>query len=204
MREEFHPVVVVEFLRDVVGQFQMLALVLADRHRGRVIYQDVGRHQVRIHVQPGRGVLAVLAGLVLELRHAVQPADPRHAIEDPAQPHMRRHRRLQEQDVFVRIDATGQQHRGHLPRLPGQFLRLLPLGDRVQIDHAIQALMLLLQRHPVADGAEVIAERGDAGGLDAGQDTVHGGDRALVDRGGMDGRSGARVQGAAGGARAIG
>ena len=53
----------------------MLLLVLADRHMGRVIEQNVGGHQVRIDVEPGRGVLAVLAGLLLELRHAVQPAE---------------------------------------------------------------------------------------------------------------------------------
>ena len=89
-REELHAVVVVELLRDVVGQFQVLLLVVADRHLGRVIGQDVGRHQVRIDVQPGRRRLLVLAGLVLELRHAVQPAQPRDAVEDPGEFGMRR------------------------------------------------------------------------------------------------------------------
>jgi len=49
-----------------------------------VIEQNVGGHQVRIDIEPGRGLLAVLAGLLLELRHAVQPAEARHAIEQIA------------------------------------------------------------------------------------------------------------------------
>ena len=88
--------------------------------------------------------------------------------------HVRAHRRLQEQDVLPRIDAAGQQDRRHLARLPRQLLRVLPLGDRVQVDHAIEALVFVLQRHPVADGAEIVAEMRDAGRLDAGEDALHG------------------------------
>ena len=66
--------VVVELLRDVAAELEMLLLVLADRHVRRAIDQDVGRHQARIGVKPDRGVLAVLAGLLLELGHAVEPA----------------------------------------------------------------------------------------------------------------------------------
>src|SRR3546814_8250529 len=69
------PVVAVELLGDVAGQFQVLLLVLADRHMGRLVDQDVGGHEVRIDVEAGRGLFAILAGLVLELCHAVQPAN---------------------------------------------------------------------------------------------------------------------------------
>jgi hypothetical protein len=77
--------VVVELLGDVAGQLQVLFLVLADRHMGGAVEQDVGSHQARIGEQAERGVLAVLAGLVLELRHAVHPADAGDAVEDPGQ-----------------------------------------------------------------------------------------------------------------------
>ena len=165
----------VELLRDVVGEFQVLALVLADRHAGRVIGQDVGRHQVRIDVQPGRGVLPVLARLVLELRHAVQPADARDAVEDPGKLRVCADTRLHEQDVLARVDAAGEQHRRHLAGLLRELLRVLPFGDRMQVDHAVDAVVAVLQRHPVAHGAEVVAEMGDAGRLDAGEDALHGG-----------------------------
>ena len=62
----------------------MLLLVLADRHMGGAIEQNVGGHQHRIVEQAHGGVLAILAGLVLELRHAVQPADAGDAIETQA------------------------------------------------------------------------------------------------------------------------
>ena len=77
--------VVVEFLGDVAGQLEMLLLVVADRHMGGAIGEDVGRHQGRIGEQADRGVLAVLAGLLLELRHAVQPAHAGDAVEDPGE-----------------------------------------------------------------------------------------------------------------------
>ena len=75
----------IEFLGDVAGEFEMLLLVLADRHMGRAIDENIGGHQAGIGIEPDRGVLAVLAGLFLELRHAVEPADPRHAIEHPGE-----------------------------------------------------------------------------------------------------------------------
>ena len=97
--------VIVEFLRDVARQFEVLLLVLADRHMGRAVEQNVGRHQHRIVVEADRGILAILAGLFLELGHAVEPPDPRHTIEDPRQLGVARNLALVEDDVLLRIDA---------------------------------------------------------------------------------------------------
>ena len=116
-REEVPAEILVELLGDVAGQLQMLLLVLAHRHMGRLIGQDVGRHQVGIDVEPDRGVLAVLARLLLELGHAVQPADPRHAVEDPGELGMGRHLALVEDDMLAGIDAGGQEGGRHLAGL---------------------------------------------------------------------------------------
>ena len=148
----------------------MLLLVLADRNMGRVIEQNVGGHQVRIDVEPGRGLLAVLAGLLLELRHAVQPAEPRHAIEDPGELGMAGDLALVEDDVLLRVDAGGDEGRRHLARVLGQLGRVLEHGDGVQIDHAIKALVLGLERHEFGDGAEIIAEMEVARRLHARED----------------------------------
>src|SRR5262245_46074444 len=43
----------------------------------------------------------------------------------------------------------------------------------MQIDDAEDALIVLLQHDPVANGAEIIAEMQIAGGLDAGENAVH-------------------------------
>ena len=146
-------------------QFQMLLLVLADRHVGGAIDQDVGRHQGRIGVKPDRGVLAVLAGLLLELRHAVEPAEAGHAVEHPGELGMLGDLALVEHDVLLRIDAAGDEGRGHLADRLGQLLRLLPHRDGVQVDHAIDAVVGLLQLDEFDDGAEIIAEVQVAGRL---------------------------------------
>src|SRR5581483_10614872 len=48
----------------------------------------------------------------------------------------------------------------------------LPHRDGVQIDHAIDAVILLLQRHELDDRAEIIAEVQIAGGLHPGKDQL--------------------------------
>ena len=77
--------VVVELLGDVARKLEVLLLVLADRHVRGVIEQNVGGHQIGIGEQSDRGVLAVLARLLLELGHPVEPAEPGDAIEHPGE-----------------------------------------------------------------------------------------------------------------------
>ena len=147
----------------------MLLLVLADGHVGGVIEQNVGGHQVRVDVEPGRGVLPVLAGLLLELGHAVQPADAGDAIEDPGKLGVAGHLALVEHDVAGGIDARGDEGRGHLARVVLELVGVLEHGDGVEIDHAVKAIVLGLKRHEARDGAEIIAEMQIAGGLNAGE-----------------------------------
>ena len=161
--------VVIEFLRDVAREFEMLLLILADRHVGGAIDQNVGRHQVRIGVEPDRDVLAILAGLLLELGHAVEPAQPRDAIEHPGEFGVLGDLALVEDDLLLRIDAAGEERRGHLARVARQLARVLPHRDGVQIDHAIDAVIALLQRDEFGDRAEIIAEVQIAGRLHAGK-----------------------------------
>ena len=51
----------------------------------------------------------------------------------------------------------------------GSSARVLPHRDGVQVDHAIDAVVALLQRHELGDGAEIIAEVQIAGRLHAGK-----------------------------------
>ncbi len=154
--------VVVEFLRDVARQFEVLLLVLAHGNVRGAIEQNVGRHQHRIIVKPHRGVLAVLASLFLELGHAVEPADPRHAIEDPRQFRVSGNLALVEDNMLLRIDAGGDEGRGHFTGIARELGRTAPhlhrLRQRMHVDHAIETVVGLLQLHEVDDRAEVIAE----------------------------------------------
>jgi hypothetical protein len=84
-RKELYPVIVVELHGNVARKLDMLFLVLAYRHMGGVIGEDIGGHQRGIGEEAQRGVLRVLARLVLELRHALHPAHARHAVEHPGQ-----------------------------------------------------------------------------------------------------------------------
>jgi hypothetical protein len=77
--------IIVELERDVAGELDMLLLVLADGDVGRAINQHVGRLQHRVGEQADARALAVLARLVLELGHAIEPTHPRGALEDPGE-----------------------------------------------------------------------------------------------------------------------
>ena len=171
-REEVDPVVVVELRRDVAGQLDVLLLVLAHRHVRGVVEQDVGGHQRRIGEKPERGVLGVLARLVLELDHPVHPADPGDAVEDPGELGMPGHLALREEDRALRVDAAGDIGGGQLARRPAQLLRLLPDGDRVQVDDAVDRLVAVLHGAEAAQRAEIVAERQVARRLDAGEDAA--------------------------------
>ena len=162
--------IVVELDGDVARQLEMLLLVLADRHVRGLVDQDVGRHQRRIGEQAQRDVLAVLAGLLLELRHAAHPAHARHAIEDPGELRVLGHHRLVEHDLLGAVDAGREEGRGDLAGLRGEHLGILRHGDRVLVDHAVEALVVVLQAREVADRAEIVAEMEIAGGLHARKD----------------------------------
>ena len=79
---------------------------------------------------------------------------------------------LHEQQAHLRVDAGGQQHGGGLPGLAAQGRGLLTHGQRVQVGHHVQALKILLQAAPVADGPDVVAQGEGAGGLDAGKNAL--------------------------------
>ena len=164
--------IVVEFLRDIARQLQMLLLVLAHGHRVRAVGQNVGRHQHGVDVEPDAGVLAVLAGLLLELRHAVEPAHPRHAVQNPRKLRMGAHLALVENNVLLGIDARRDEGRRDLARRFAQVRRVLPDGDRVQIHDAVDAGVRLLQRHELGDGAQIVAEMEIAGRLNAGKNAL--------------------------------
>ncbi len=77
---------------------------------------------------------------------------------------------LHEQHALLGIDAGGQEAHGHVQGAGGQLVHLVRLGDGVIVHDADEALVLILERHPVLDGAQVVAEVQLARGLDTGKD----------------------------------
>ena len=79
------PEAVVEALGRIAHQLDVLALVLAHRDLMSAIGQDVGGLEHRVEEQPGRDEVALGAGLLLELGHAVELAEGGHRRQQPAQ-----------------------------------------------------------------------------------------------------------------------
>ena len=142
--------IVVELLRDVARQLEMLLLVVADRHVRGAVDQDVGRHQVRIGEQPDRGVLAVLAGLLLELGHAVEPAQRATQLNTQASSACSATWLWLNTMCFFGSMPEAMKAAVTSRIALRQLGRVLPDGDGVQVDHAIDAVVALLQLDELA------------------------------------------------------
>jgi hypothetical protein len=162
----------VKLLRDIAGELQMLFLVFPHGNMRCLIEEHVCRLQDGIGKEANAHAFAVLARFIFELRHPVEPADARGAEKQPSKFCMRWHTRLIEQNGPVRVDAACDQRGRHLPRVVRKVFRLVVDSDRVKIGQKVElvAVIFILHPHPVADGAQIIAEMEIACRLDAGND----------------------------------
>ncbi len=102
---------VVEPLRDITGQLQMLALVLTDRHSVGLVEEDVRRLENRVREQRDAEAM-LLRGLLAVLGHPAQVAVRCHALEHPCEPRVLGHVALDEQRRHVRVEPAGNEQRG--------------------------------------------------------------------------------------------
>ena len=160
----------IEALGDVARQFQVLRLVFAHGHDAGLVEQDIGGHQDGV-LQQAVADGFLLGGLRFVLRHALQPAHGRDAGEHPGQLGVRRDGRLHHDGAILGIDAGGQIERGDLGDFGAQFGGVLVGGDGVQVHDAENALVIVLNAHPVLERAEVISDVKISGGLHAGEDS---------------------------------
>ena len=161
----------VERLRDVAHELDVLALVLPHRHLVGAVDEHVGGHQHRVIQQPRGRPLARRARLVAELVHAVELPDRRHARQQPRQLGVLGDVALAEEDAALGVEPGGHQQGRGLARAPAQLLRVV--GDRraVQVDDAVdRRVRLVLTLDVVEDRPDVVAEVLAPGGLDAGED----------------------------------
>ena len=160
----------VEAAGDVAGDLQMLGLVLAHGDEVGVIDQNVGCHQDGVGEQAAVDVIGVFGALILELGHAGQLTELGVAGQHPGQLGVGRHVALDEEDMLLGIDADGQQQGGQLAGAAAQLSGVLADGQRVEVSDHIQAVVVRLQQGPVAHRADIVAQGGRAGGLDARKD----------------------------------
>ena len=78
---------------------------------------------------------------------------------------MLRHVGLDEDDAPLRVDAAGDELGVQLQRLAAQGRRVLPDGDGMLVGHAVQGVVVVLERGPIAQSAEVVAQGDLAAGL---------------------------------------
>ena len=69
------------------------------------------------------------------------------------------------------VDADREQHPGEFFDLSAQLRRFLIQGDGVQIDDAVDTIVVVLNPGPVLQRPQVIADMRAARGLDAGEDS---------------------------------
>ncbi|MNY35179.1 hypothetical protein D3C86_1695660 [compost metagenome] len=75
--------------------------------------------------------------------------------------------RLHKDGALLRIDAAGQIQRQRIQRSLAQFFRVLTYGDGVQIDDAVDAVVIVLQLDPLTQRTHVVANAQFAGRLRA-------------------------------------
>ena len=150
----------------------MLHLIRAHGHQIRLVQQNIRRHQHRIGKQACRDIIRMLLRLILELRHASQLAELGIAAQHPAELRMLGYMALDKHDILFRIQAAGDILRQLRNGPAAQIRRVLPDRNGVHIHNAEQAVIFVLQRRPVLDGAHIGTQGQLSAGLNAGKNTL--------------------------------
>ena len=111
----------------------MLGLVLTDRHKIRLVKQNVRCHQAWVGKQPGVDVVGVLLRFVLKLRHTLQFAELGVAVQNPRKLGVGGNVALQEKRTALRVNAAGKQQCVGFQCVVTQFRGFLSHGDGVQV-----------------------------------------------------------------------
>ncbi len=164
---------VVEAPRGLAAELHVRHLVLAHRHVGGAVHQDVGALQQGVAEEAvGREVLLLqLLLLILVTGYALEPAERGDHRQQQVQLGVLGHVRLDEQRRDPGIEAGRQPVDEHVVHVLLQVCGLVVAGrEHVPVGHEEEALVLVLQLHPVAQRAVVVAEVQPPGGPHAGQD----------------------------------
>ncbi len=159
----------VEFLRDVLRDFQVLLLVLADRNALGLEHQDVGGHQDRVREQAVVGD-EPLGDLVLVGMAALEESHAGDVREDPGEFGDLRDVRLHPKGAAFGVETQGQEIRRGLEGLGPEFGAAALGGQSVVVDDEAEEVMVVLIADHALHHSEIIAEMELAGRLDAGKD----------------------------------
>ena len=100
----------------------------------------------------------MLGGLVLELRHTAGFTETGDAVQDPRQLCVLGNLTLHEQRRPIRIDPHRKELSDRNLGATTQFLRVLRHRDGVKIRNEVESVEIVLQRNPLLQRTQVIAE----------------------------------------------
>jgi hypothetical protein len=81
---------------------------------------------------------------------------------------------LDEDTAALRVEPDGEQVERRVTGVAPEHRRVDLVGEGVQVDHAVVGVAVVLERHPVPEGPQVVAQGEVARGGDAGEDPFHG------------------------------
>jgi hypothetical protein len=159
----------IESFGDVPREFEVLLLVLTNRHLVRLVGEDVRGLEDRVEQQTSPDERLLFLGLLLELRHPGQLAICSDRGQQPTELGVLSHVRLAEEDATGWIEPGGQQDRSRVVEALAEFGGVEPDRDGVEVDDAVDRLAHILERDVGADRPQVVAEVLATGRLDAGE-----------------------------------
>jgi hypothetical protein len=146
---------------DLAAELEVRDLVLADGHVLGVVDDDVGRLQQRVAEKAERReiFLRELLDLLLVRGDALQPWNRDHHREQQEQLRVLRHERLDEERASLRIEAGGDPVGGHVVRARHDLRRIRVVArQRVPVGDEVKTLVRVLQRRPVVERTDQMAE----------------------------------------------
>ena len=152
---------IVEAAHHFARQLEVRHLVVADRHPMCVVDGDVRGLQQRIAEEADARQIAVaqLLDLLLVRRHALEPRDRRHHLEQEVQLGVLGHERLDEERALLGVE-TGADPVRHVVDGVGDDLAgvVVVRRQRMPVDDAVERVVLGLQRDPVLQRADEVSE----------------------------------------------
>lgn len=167
----------VDFLDDLLGELQVLSLVISHWDVFRVVKYYVCSHQNGVGEEPHCGA-PLLFGLVLN--HCVQPTKGDFGGEKPITLGVHGNRALKKEIDLVRIQAAGEQDPDHVERALGNVLSVREIfvvliveiaqGMEVSNEDHFVSLVSLGKLETLLDDPQVMPQVEDSGGLDSGDE----------------------------------
>jgi hypothetical protein len=76
------------------------------------------------------------------------------------------HVALHENSCYFRVETNCEKCGGKFESARAQNTRAISHRQRMKVDNAVEGVAFVLTNHPIAQGAKIIAQMDDSGGLD--------------------------------------